>query len=349
MFRVGIIGVTGYVGIETLRILLLHPEVKITQIMTRTFAGMDIAKIYPHLANKVMMTCDSPDINSLIEHTDIIFVALPHGQSAEFVTPLFEAGKRIIDTGADFRLKQSLVYQRWYQLQSAPQNVLDKAVYGLPEVVNKQIIANALLLANPGCLPTAALIACMPALKEKIIHPQECIFDIKSGVSGSGRKPQLPTHFCEISEDIACYCPNGTHRHTPEIEQELSAINGEQVIIQLTPQVIPIIRGILATCYFKLNKAITEKEVYEIYQNAYKNDPFIRICPFDTVASCKNVRGTNFCDISLHIDKRTKRLIVVSAIDNLIKGAAGQAIQNMNLMFKLPETTGLDHFISMYP
>ncbi|MBI2790869.1 MAG: N-acetyl-gamma-glutamyl-phosphate reductase [Gammaproteobacteria bacterium] len=348
MIRVGIIGVTGYTGIETLRMLSLHPEVKITLVMTQTYEGMDIAQVYPHLAKRIFLQGKKIDLDAIIENCDVIFISLPHGNASTIVQPLLAAGKKIIDLGPDFRLKKSADYQKWYQLESAPEKLLSQAVYGLPEITNKDMIAKAQLIANPGCVPTAAILATAPALKEKIIH-DECIFDVKVGLSGYGRKPSIMSMYAEIDENIAPFNTSGTHRHTPEIEQELSLIAQKSMIVQFSPHTVPMIRGILATCYFKLSAILSEEEVITIYKRFYEKESFIRICPLKKMARVKSVRGTNYCDISIHVNPRNQQLIVLSTIDNLIKGAGGQAIQNMNLMHQLPETTGLDQYIAIYP
>ncbi len=349
MFRAGIIGVTGYVGIEVIRLLQQHPHAKITQIMTKTYAGYDIDEVYPHLSGKVFLKCNEIDPNAILEDCDLVVIALPHGNSAQVVETLLAAGKRVIDLGADFRLKKPSDFLHWYKQASAPEPLLAKAVYGLPEITNKQTIAKAQLIANPGCMPTAVILASMPLFKAKIVELNECFYDVKTGMSGMGRTPKIGTQFCEMAENIQCFDPAGSHRHTPEIEQELSLIANTPITVQFTPYVLPIIRGILATCYFKLNKEISEQEIFTLFKRAYENEPFIRICPPNTIANVKNVRGSNYCDMSIHLDKRTQRVIVISAIDNLVKGAAGQAIQNLNLMYQLPETTGLDNIITLYP
>ncbi|MBS0286064.1 MAG: N-acetyl-gamma-glutamyl-phosphate reductase [Proteobacteria bacterium] len=349
MIRAGIMGATGYVGIEITRLLHQHPKVKVTEVTSQGNAGKDIIEVYPHLTSKVDLTAHKIDTNRLIKNCDVIFISLPHGNAIKFSKIFLEAGKKVIDLGADFRLKNPAEYQFWYDNESAPPELLGQAIYGLPEITSKEAIANTNLLANPGCNATATILATAPALKNKIINPDECIFDIKLGISGGGRNEELKNHFCEISENIFPYHFGGRHRHTPEVEQELSLIAKKPIIIQFSPHLIPIIRGILVTACFKLLSPMTAQEVHALYAKAYENEPFIRMCPLGTVTKVKNVRATNFCDISVQVDVRTQRLLVLCVIDNLIKGGAGQAIQNMNIMFGLPQTTGLDQFISMYP
>ncbi len=348
MIRAGIIGATGYTGIELLRLLQLHPSVKITQITSQTFADQDIGHLYPHLFNKVFQKAKAFDLNELITNCDVVFISLPHGHAAKCAQPLLDAGKKVIDLGPDFRLKNAADYQQWYNTPCAPESLLKEAVYGLPEVTSKDLIAKARLIANPGCNATAAIIAAKPLLQEKVIDPNDCIFDVKLGISGGGREPALKNHFCEVSENVISYGMAGTHRHTPEIEQELSLIAQKPIMVQFTPHMVPIVRGIVVAAHFKMLTPLSEDRIKDIFRRAYNSEEFIRFTPSKT-AKIKFVRGTNFCDLSIHVDPRTHRVIVLSVIDNLIKGAGGQAIQNMNLMFGLPGATGLESLISPYP
>lgn len=349
MIRAGIVGVTGYAGIELCRILHQHPQVKVTQVTTRNYVGEDVAAIYPHLDGTVFHKANELNLEVLIQECDLIFITLPHGQAQKIVSPLLGAGKRVIDIGPDFRLKNPADYKQWYKLESAPLELLNKAVYGLPEITNKDNIAKCNLIANPGCNPTAALLATYPALKQKIIDPNECIYDVKVGTSGAGREPEIYKLYSEIAENILPIRLGGLQRHTPEVEQELSLIANERILVQFTLHVVPIIRGILVSACFKLKEPKSAQEIHTLYKRTYENEPFIRICQLGSSAKVKNVRGTNYCDISVHVDERTQRLIVLSVIDNMIKGAAGQAIQNMNLMYQLAQTTGLEGFVALYP
>ncbi|MBS0287511.1 MAG: N-acetyl-gamma-glutamyl-phosphate reductase [Proteobacteria bacterium] len=349
MIRAGIIGVTGYVGIEICRILHQHPQVKVTYVTTKTYVGDDIAAIYPHLQGIVFHKGAELNVDVIIQECDLIFISLPYGQAVKIVPLLLAAGKRVIDAGPDFRLKNPSDYVQWYKLESAPVELLNKAVYGLPEITNKDNIAKSNLIANPGCNSTAVLLATYPALKHKIIQPNECIFDVKVGLSGAGREPDTYKLYSEIAENIFAIQVAGLHRHTPEIEQELSLIAEEPILAQFSLHIVPITRGILVTACYKLKEPKSAHEIYTLYKRTYENEPFIRICRLGSSAKVKNVRGTNYCDISIHVDVRTQRLIVLSAIDNMIKGAAGQAVQNMNLMYQLPQTTGLDKFVAIYP
>ncbi len=349
MIKAGIIGVTGYTGIELLRLLQQHPNVKVTHVFTESYSDQEIAEVYPHLKNHVQLKGEKLDLDAINKNCDVVFISLPHGHAEKIVAPLLQAGKKIIDLGADFRLKNAKDYQQWYQHPAVAETLLQQAVYGLPEQGNRAAIAAATLIANPGCYPTASILATLPALNAGIIDPQQCIFDAKSGVSGAGRSLALQTHFCEATENLTPYQIAGVHRHVPEIEQQLSTAAKNSITIQFTPHLIPMIRGLLVTAYFKLNKAMTQTEVQTIYQTAYQNETFIRICPAGKAPQVKQVRGSNYCDLGIYVDQRTQRLIVISVIDNLIKGAAGQALQNMNLMYGLVENTGLINNVGMYP
>jgi N-acetyl-gamma-glutamyl-phosphate reductase len=353
MIKAAIIGVTGYAGIELLRLLELHPEVKVIQVFTESYSGQAITAVYPHLVGLTKLQgkkFSAECVAELVqEKCDLVFIALPHTHAINITPALLSAGLKVIDLGSDFRLKNPKDYEAWYEHPPATEALLSKAVYGLPEKGNKEAIKNATLLANPGCYPTASLLAALPALKAGIIELNDFIFDAKSGVSGAGRTASLNSHHCEITENLIPYKLAGAHRHTPEIEQELSVAAGAPITIQFTPQLVPLIRGLLVTAYFKLKKPLSANEVHEIYQTYYKNEPFVRLSPLHIIPQLKQVRGTNYCDIGIQVDTRTGRLIVVSVIDNLIKGAAGQAIQNMNLMHQLPETTGLYKFYATYP
>jgi N-acetyl-gamma-glutamyl-phosphate reductase len=349
MVRAGIIGATGYVGIELVRILEQHPEVTLTLLATESQVGRTITQVYPHLKGLMKnITCSALDIKKIIENCDVIFLALPHGNALNIVPSLLAAEKKVIDLGPDFRLRNPKDYQNWYGKESSSINCLNQAVYGLPEAGYREAIQKTSLIANPGCYATAAILATIPALKAKIIDPAECIFDGKSGISGAGRGLNLSSHFCEATENITPYQIAGKHRHTPEIEQELSIITQSPLLIQFTPHLTPLIRGLLITAYFKLIKPISSADLHHLYKESYQNDIFILIANQDEIPATKQVRGTNFCNIGIHHDTRTQRLVIIAAIDNLIKGAAGQAVQNMNLMYQFPETTGLIN-MAIYP
>jgi N-acetyl-gamma-glutamyl-phosphate reductase len=341
--KAGIINVTGYTGVELARLLHQHPEIEITSVTGRSTAGQKLCQVFSHLAD-IDLT-----IEAQLSKVDFVFSAMPHKESVKEIMPLLTSGVKIVDISADFRLKDVAEYPNWYGFTHPAPELLASAVYGLPELHRSQV-ASAQLVANPGCYPTGAILALAPAVKEDIIEPQ-IVVDSKSGVSGAGRSLTLQTHFSEANEDTTAYALAG-HRHLPEIIQELKLIGSKSPAIAFVPHLIPITRGILTTAYATLAAGkITadkkgEEELHHIYQNFYKDEPFIKV-----VASpphTKHTWGSNYCLIYPTIDHRTGKLIVISAIDNLVKGAAGQAIQNMNLMLGLPETTGLET-LAIYP
>jgi len=349
MIKVGIAGGTGYVGIELIRILLGHPDVEITHIATQTHIGQPLSKVYPHLQTLAKLECTALDPVEMVKNCDVIFTALPHGHALKLGALVLDAGKKLIDLGADFRLKDGALYETWYGTPAASSDLLQKSVYGLPELVDRNEIAHAALIANPGCYPTCAALGAAPALAAGLVKTEGMIFDAKSGTSGAGRGMALGSHFCEVAESFKAYNVAGAHRHTPEIEQILGKAAGKNVTVQFTPHLLPIVRGLLVTAYFQLEKDLPPEEIWEIYACAYQNEPFVRVYPLGELPQTANVRGSNYCDIGLQVDSRTGRLIVISVIDNLVKGAAGQAVQNMNLMFGLPETMGLKLLCPTYP
>lgn len=338
--RVGIINVTGYTGVELARLLARHPQVELVSVTGRSAAGQKLSAVFPHLAD-LEMNIDSEPTN-----VDIVFSAMPHKDSAADVLPRLERGIRVIDLSADFRLKDAAVYQSWYGLRHPAPDKLQQAVYGLPEL-HRAEIKGAQLVANPGCYPTAAILALAPAVKEGLIT-LDIIVDSKSGVSGAGRTLSLKTHFSEANEDVAAYALDG-HRHLPEIEQELGWLRPEQPPrITFVPHLIPMDRGILNTGYAPLAPGASknEAELRQLYADFYHDEPFIRVVT--EPPHTKHTSGSNFCFIYPTIDRRTGRLVVVSCIDNLIKGAGGQAIQNMNIMLGFPERAGLEA-LPVYP
>lgn len=341
MFKVGIIGATGYVGAELLRILLSHPEVEITAISSNSFEGQEISSIYKTFFNKTNLICENKD--DVIAKSDIIFAALPHGLSEVIANDCFNNNKICIDLGADFRLESEEEYKEWYGKDFLHKELHNHSVYGLPEL-NRNKIKEAKIIANPGCYPTSIELGLMPLLKANKIELNNIICDSKSGMTGAGRGLSLKTHFAESNDTFAPYGV-GSHRHTPEIEQVLSEMSSEKVNVTFTPHLLPINRGIISTIYCTPKEDISLNEVYELYIEAYKNENFVEILPLGETASTKNVRYTNNCQISLHYNHRKDGIIVISTIDNMVKGAAGQAIQNMNLILGLDETTGLN-FIS---
>jgi N-acetyl-gamma-glutamyl-phosphate reductase len=336
--KVGIINVTGYTGVELARLLFQHPQVELASVTGRSAAGQKLGEVFPHLAG-IDLT-----IEAELGDVELVFSAMPHKESAKEVLPLLEQGTKVVDISADFRLKDASEYERWYSFSHPAPKLLGEAVYGLPELYRTKI-ASAKLVANPGCYPTGAILALAPAVKAKVIEP-DIVVDSKSGVSGAGRTLNLSTHFSEANEDAAAYALEG-HRHLPEIVQELKQLCPElSPSVTFVPHVIPMTRGILTTCYAPLASGKNEKQIKELYLDFYKNEPFVRVV--DSPPHTKHTSGNNLCLVYPTIDHRTGRLVVISCIDNLIKGAGGQAIQNMNLMLGLPETAGLQA-LSVFP
>lgn len=345
MLKVGIYGASGYTGQELLRLLLRHPQAEVVALTSRRYAGVPVSDIYPvfvGLTDLVFVDASPEDVAGA---ADIVFLALPHGVSMA-VAPIFlNAGKKVIDLSADFRLRDVATYEKWYSRHTAP-NIIKESVYGMPELYGDEI-AKARLVANPGCYPTSVILGLAPLLKANWIDDSSIIADSKSGVSGAGREPQVGTLFCEVDEGFKAY-KVGEHRHTPEMEQEISILAGCDVRISFTPHLLPITRGILSTIYATLQKDVTTAELIDLYRAFYKGKEFVRVYKAGTFPNISSVRGSNYCDIGLTVDARTKRVIIICAIDNLVKGAAGQAIQNMNLMCGLSEDTGLT-MISLFP
>ena len=342
--KVGIINVTGYAGVELARLLCQHPQVKLTSVTGRSAAGQKLGKVFPHLAS-IDLT-----IEAKLGDVDLAFSAMPHKESAKEVIPLLNHGIKVVDISADFRLKNAAEYQSWYGFTHSAPQLLEQAVYGLTELHRSQV-ASAQLVANPGCYPTGAILALAPAVKEDLIEP-DIIIDSKSGVSGAGRTPSLRAHYSEVNEDVTAYALEG-HRHLPEIIQELGLLHpGKSLSVTFVPHLIPMTRGILTTCYAPLPPGKVaagkkgEEEVRRLYLDFYKGEPFVKVVEFPP--HTKHTWGNNLCLIHPTIDHRTGRLVVISCLDNLVKGAAGQAIQNMNLMLGFPEVTGLE-VLAIYP
>lgn len=339
MIKGAVIGATGYAGQQLVWFLNNHKYVEIKFLASHTYADEEFSKIYNNYTGIINNKCiNMREVEEKLEEIDVLFIALPHGKSFDIVQKALEKGVKVIDLGADFRLEDVECYEEWYKLEHKCPELLEEAIYGLVEIYRNEI-KNKKLIANPGCYTTASILALYPLLKSKLIDTDSIIIDAKSGVSGAGRGLNTASLYAECNESIKAYGVAG-HRHTPEIEQELSKAAGEKLLLNFTPHLVPMNRGILATCYGKLKNNISQEEVYKIYEEFYKNDYFIRIV--DTLPETRNVRGSNFCDIGIRVDKRTNRIIVVSAIDNLIKGAAGQAVQNMNLIFGLEEGEGIN-------
>ncbi|NOZ26119.1 MAG: N-acetyl-gamma-glutamyl-phosphate reductase [Nitrospirae bacterium] len=343
MLKVAICGGSGYAGSELLRLLSLHREVKITAVTSERSSGSRVVEVFPHLRGLVDLGFEPLVPEVIVGKADLFFLALPHAASQEAVSYFHSAKKHVIDLSADFRLKDPAVYEEWYGVRHEYPSVLKKAVYGLPEL-HRRKIRRARVVANPGCYPTGALLGLYPALKEGLIDQDSIIIDSKSGTSGAGRKASVPLSFCEVNEAFRAY-GIATHRHTPEIEQELSMIRGSRVRVDFTPHLLPVNRGILTTIYCRLKESGLETgRLLECYRDTYRKEPFVRVYGEDVLPDVRNVRGTNFCDIGVRVNRRTGGLIVVTAIDNLLKGASGQAIQNMNIMMGFKETEGLDLF-----
>ena len=335
--QVGIVGATGYVGAELVRLLSAHPQVRIAALSSVSFEGKPLSAVYPSYYGLCDMECKTQE--EVVEKSDVIFAALPHGLSQELAAECMAKDKIMIDMGADFRLEKEEDYQEWYGGTFLDKELHRQAVYALPELFRDQIKGKR-LISNPGCYTTAVPLAIGPALQAGLVEKAGIIADCKSGVTGAGRGLTQNTHFAELNEGLAPY-KVATHRHTPEIEQTLSHLAGEAVHITFVPHLLPVNRGILATVYGRLAPGVTEGKVREVYENFYWDEPFIRLLPKGRAADIKLVKYSNYCDVSLHLDPRTGTLVAVSALDNMVKGAAGQAVQNMNIVCGFPEDTGL--------
>lgn len=340
--RVGIVGASGYAGGELIRLLTQHPDVRITYLCSHTYAGKDISEAFPGLATHYLPPLEEFEATRAAQKADLLFLAGETGFAMQVARPLLEAGVRLIDLSADFRLRDPAVYAQWYKREHSAIDLLDEAVYGLPELVAHSLIREALLIANPGCYPTSAALALAPVLAQGWAEIGSIVVDSKSGVSGAGRsKFGLDYHFAELNESMRAYGVP-THRHTPEIEQTLSEIAGAPVQIVFTPHLIPITRGILTTAYARLSRMMSSRDLTVHYRRFYEDKPFVIVREPGDFPATKHVAGTNYCHLSLTVDERTQRLVVTSVIDNLVKGAAGQAVQNMNIMFNLVESRGLE-------
>ncbi len=339
MIRVGVIGSTGYAGAELVRLLAGHPDVKLAMLTSRQFAGERFDRIYPAMAGVVNLTCESYLPDKICARSDVVFTALPHKLPMAIVPELIKRGKRVIDLSADFRFQDAETYETHYQPHTA-RDLLKTAVYGLCEV-NAHQIKTAFLIGNPGCYPTSALLSLIPLIKKNLLDIDTIVIDSKSGVSGAGRSLSLTTHFCEVNESFKAY-KVAAHRHNPEIEESLSIAAGESVKVTFVPHLVPMTRGMLTTIYANPARGVDFKKISDTLFAFYSGASFIRICPENRPPDTRHVRGTNYCDIGFKLDGRNNRLILMSAIDNLVKGAAGQAVQNMNIMLGLSETAGLD-------
>ncbi|MCI8865525.1 MAG: N-acetyl-gamma-glutamyl-phosphate reductase [Lachnospiraceae bacterium] len=344
--KVGIIGATGYAGAELVRLLLQREDVEIVWYGSRSYVGEDFSSIYRNVAHLVDEPCKDDDMAKLAELADVVFTATPQGFCASQVTEEVLSKTKVIDLSADFRIKDVKVYEKWYKLNHPAPQLIQEAVYGLPEL-NRDKIKEARLIANPGCYPTCSFLTLYPMVKEGVVDTGTIIIDAKSGTSGAGRSAKVPSLYCEVNENIKPYGV-ASHRHTPEIEEQLSYVAGKPVFISFTPHLVPMNRGILVTAYGSLARPVTTEEIKDIYEHYYGGEYFVRPLKPGMVPQTRWVEGSNFADIAFQVDERTHRLVMMGAIDNMVKGAAGQAIQNMNLMFGLPEDTGLKQ-IAVFP
>ncbi|MBF0491597.1 MAG: N-acetyl-gamma-glutamyl-phosphate reductase [Deltaproteobacteria bacterium] len=338
MKNIAIIGATGYTGIELVRILLGHPEIKITQVTSEKNAGENFSKVFSAFQNLLDLKLENFNAQQCAQKAELAFVCLPHHSAQKAVKDLLEAGVKVIDLSADFRLHSQSVYEEWYGKHEHPQ-LLAEAAYGLPELFRNQIQGKR-LIANPGCYPTSAALALAPLIKNQLVKLDSFIIDSKSGTSGAGRTASTDILFCEVNEGFKAY-KVGSHRHTPEIEQTLSLLSGSNIQVTFTPHLLPLDRGILSTTYSQSSKKIDSEELHQLFQKFYEHEYFVRVKPLGTFPNVKELRGTNFCDIGVHVEKKNGRIIVISAIDNLSKGASGQAVQNMNILFGFEEALGL--------
>ncbi|MFH1028941.1 MAG: N-acetyl-gamma-glutamyl-phosphate reductase [Pseudomonadota bacterium] len=346
MLNIAIVGASGYTGLELIRILHCHPEVAVTFLTSEQSAGKRISDVFPTLRGRCDLVLENLEPVRVAEKADIIFTALPHKAAMEVVPTFLKMGKQVIDLSADYRLSDPEVYGAWYEPHLNPAN-LKKAVYGLPEI-RRSKIKGAKLVANPGCYPTSIILALAPLLKKGLIHPHSIIADSASGVTGAGRSAKVDSLYCEVNEGYKAYGVGGVHRHTPEIEQELSLLAGEQLKITFTPHLVPMDRGILSTVYAAPHKEVNTGKLVKLYEEFYDGEPFVRVLSQGNLPSTAFVRGSNFCDIAPVVDTRTGRIIIVAAIDNLVKGASGQAVQNMNIVCGLPEAMGLEG-LALFP
>lgn len=342
MIKVGIVGGTGYTGVELLRLLAKHPEIELMVITSRSEAGLPVADLFPNLRGHVELAFSEPDVN-VLSACDVVFFATPHGVAMNMAAQLVKKNTRVIDLGADFRIRDAKLWEQWYGMAHTESEMLSQAVYGLPEV-NRTAIKSAQLIACPGCYPTAVQLGFLPLIEQGLVDIDHLIADAKSGVSGAGRKASVGTLLGEASESMKAYAVAG-HRHLPEIVQGLSTAAGKDVGLTFVPHLTPMIRGIHATLYGKLNSSGAELQA--LYEKRYANEPFVDVLPAGSHPETRSVKGINTCRISLHVPQGGDTVVVLSVIDNLVKGASGQAIQNMNLMYGFAETAGLDNIALM--
>ncbi|MCC8102888.1 MAG: N-acetyl-gamma-glutamyl-phosphate reductase [Clostridiales bacterium] len=346
MIKVGIIGATGYAGGELVRLLLGHPDAEIVWYGSRSYVDQKYASIYQNMFQLVDAACMDDNMEDLANQADVIFTATPQGLCASLVNEGILSRAKVIDLSADFRLKDVKIYEEWYGMEHKAPQFIDEAVYGLCEM-NREKVRGARLIANPGCYPTCSILSIYPLVKEGLIDPATIIIDAKSGTSGAGRGAKTDNLYCEVNENIKAYGV-ASHRHTPEIEEQLGYAAGTPVVLNFTPHLVPMNRGILVTAYASLTKAVSYEEVKAVYDQYYNKEYFVRVLEKDVCPQTKWVEGSNFVDVNFKIDPRTNRVIMMGAMDNLVKGAAGQAVQNMNLAFGLDEAKGLQ-LAPMFP
>lgn len=339
MINVGIAGASGYTGVELVKLIKNHPETNLHTITSNSYNGQSLTQIFPSMVGFENLICQDLDIKALAGKIDVIFLALPHKVSMEHVPALLNAGIKVIDLSADYRFTDAAAYESAYQPHTST-DLLKESVYGLCEIYREQI-KSARIIGNPGCYPTSILLPLLPLIKENLIHTSGIISDSKSGVSGAGRSLSLTTHFCEANESFCAY-KVGSHRHTPEINEILSLHAQQNINITFTPHLLPLTRGMLSTIYVNAKQGTNEKMIRETVQAYYDKEPFVRVLGKNQFPAISHVKGTNRCDFGFHFDENTGQIIVVSVIDNLLKGAAGQAVQNMNIQFGLPDETGLN-------
>ncbi len=347
MIKVGIIGATGYAGNELVRLLLGHSEAQIEWFGSRSYIDQKYADIYRNVFQLVDAKCMDDNMEELADRVDVIFTATPQGLCASLVNDKILSKVKIVDLSADFRLKNVDVYEQWYKIEHKSPQYIDEAVYGLCEINRNKITKDTRIVANPGCYTTCSILTIYPLVKEGIIDPDSIIIDAKSGTSGAGRGAKVANLFCEVNESMKAYGV-GTHRHTPEIEEQLGYAAGKDIKLIFTPHLVPMNRGILVTSYADLKKDVTYEDVKAAYDKYYKDEYFVRVLDKDVCPETRWVEGSNYVDVNFKIEPRTNRIIMMGALDNLVKGAAGQAVQNMNLLFGLPENTGLKQ-VPMFP
>lgn len=339
MIQVSVLGSTGYGGIELVRLLTSHPKVKIYKLVSHSYAGKSLSDVYPNFIAHEDICLSELDIDDIADNSQLVFTSLPHGASSKIIPLLYEKGVRIVDLSGDFRYISAKIFEKWYGYKHPRPELLQESTYGLPEL-HKEDIKKAQLVGNPGCYPTSAILTLAPLIANQLIDPTSIIIDAKSGATGAGRATSVGLNFCEVDGNIKAYNVS-THRHTSEIEQELGLLAGRDIKLSFTPHLLPIKRGILSTIYASLLKSLSFNDIYTLYTKFYKDAPFVSLYLEGKLPEIKYVRGSNQCHIGFALDSRTNRIILVSAIDNLVKGAGGQAIQNMNIMFGLDETMGL--------